>query len=157
MQDNEDKNNDALSQENQQTNEIDGVIKEKADNLHVKIIDAQLEMIESLTKDKEKLTDSKHVRLLNEVLSSAATTALGTKKIAIDAQSSNQQSAMVAFMLSMAKSEPETAGYLKTIVDNTARPANGELEPVIDIDVKFHPEALVQGQKVISFEDIGKT
>ncbi len=137
--------------------EIDGIIKEKADSLHVKIIDTQLEIIEALTKDKEKLSDHRHVRVLNEVLNGAATTSLGTKKLAIDAQSSNQQSAMVAFMLSMARSEPETVEYLKTVVNTTPKQSSNSIEPVIDVDATFHPESLIQGQRVITFEEIGKT
>lgn len=145
---------------NQQTmnsnpDETDSIIRQKADSLHSKIIDTQLEIIEALTKDKDKLTDHRHVRVLNEVLNGAATTSLGTKKLALDAQSNDQQKAMVAFMLSMAKAEPSTMAYVQTVVDKTKKTAD-TLEPVIDVDVKFTPGALVQGQRTITFEDIGK-
>lgn len=136
--------------------DTEGQIRQKADSLHAKIIDTQLDLIDALTQDKGKLSDHKHARVLNEVLSAAATTSLGTKKLALDAQSNDQQKAMVALMLSMAKGESGTMEYVKTVVDKTNKTAI-DLQPVIDVEVKFDPDALIQGQRVITFEEIGKS
>jgi hypothetical protein len=131
----------------------ESLIRSRAEDLHAKIIDTQLDLIDALTQDKNKLSDHKHARVLNEVLSAAATTSLGTKKLALDAQSNDQQKAMVAMMISMARSEPSTMEFVKSVVDNTPKQADN-ITPVIDVDVKFIPEALVQGQMVISYDEL---
>lgn len=134
----------------------ESLIRSRAEDLHAKIIDTQLDLIDALTQDKAKLSDHKHARVLNEVLSAAATTSLGTKKLALDAQSNDQQKAMVAMMISMARSEPSTMDFVKSVVDNTPK-QNTDITPVIDVDVQFNPESLVQGQKVISYDELMNT
>lgn len=143
---------DKVPQEQTTTTQAEA-IRQAADDLHEKVIQTQMDLISALTEDRDKLKDPKHARLLNEVLSGAATTSLGTKKLAIDAQSNDQQKAMVALMISMAKQEPDTMDYVKSVVDKTPKISTHN-DVVIDVDVVFDPEALIQGNKVISYDEL---
>jgi hypothetical protein len=127
-------------------------ISNKAQRLHASVLDAQQALIDAMLTDKECLKDPKVIRVFNEVLTSASTSALGTKKLKLEKDNGDNQQALTAMMLAIANGDKGAIGYVNKIIDQT--PKDAVTPPHIDSSIKFNPQALQQGNVTITLEEL---
>jgi hypothetical protein len=132
----------------------DDNIENKAQELHSLVLDTHRKLIVSMMDDADTLKDPKAIRVLNEVLTSASTSALGTKKLKQDKDNNDHQKAITAMMLAITSGDKKVSQYVSTVLAQT--PTEPVLPPDIQTDIKFNEQSLQQGNVTITLEELKK-